>query len=57
MNTYVVTIPVSITIDAENKIDALRAVIDDLTGQNINCDDVIDRINAYDVHDYVHAVC
>jgi hypothetical protein len=57
MNTYVVTIPISITIDAENKIDALRAVIDDLTGKNINCDDVINRINAYDIHAYVHTVC
>ena len=39
MNTYIVTLPISITIDAENPNAALDAIVDRLRGDNINVDD------------------
>jgi hypothetical protein len=39
MNTYIVTLPISITIDAENPGAALDAIVDRLRGDNINVDD------------------
>lgn len=39
MNTYTVTLPISITIDAENPGAALDAIVDRLRGDNINVDD------------------
>jgi hypothetical protein len=39
MNTYIVTLPVSITIDADNPHAALNTIIDRLRADNINVDD------------------
>lgn len=39
MNTYIVTLPISITIDADDPRSALDAIIDRLRADNINVDD------------------
>jgi hypothetical protein len=39
MNTYIVTLPISITIDAENAQTALNTIINRLRADNINVDD------------------
>lgn len=40
MNIYVITLPISITCESDSPADALRYVLDRLTNDNINCDDV-----------------